>query len=49
MSFTLWRHARIATMAPGRPWGWIDDGALLVQTSAGVERCLSGDLSLRAR
>ncbi|MBK7456903.1 MAG: imidazolonepropionase [Betaproteobacteria bacterium] len=31
MSFTLWRHARIATMAPGRPWGWIDDGALLVQ------------------
>jgi imidazolonepropionase len=31
MSFTLWRHARIATMAPGRPWGWIDNGALLVQ------------------
>ena len=25
------------------------DGALLVQTSAGVERCLSGDLSLRAQ
>ena len=23
------------------------DGALLVQTAAGVERCLSGDLSLR--
>ena len=25
------------------------DGALLVQTTAGIERCLSGDLSLRAR
>jgi imidazolonepropionase len=27
----LWRHARLATMAPGSPWGMIDDGALLVQ------------------
>ncbi len=27
----LWRHARLATMAPGSPWGTIDDGALLVQ------------------
>lgn len=31
MTSTLWQHARIATMASGRPWGWIDDGALLVQ------------------
>jgi len=31
MTLTLWRHARIATMAPGRPWGWVEDGALLVQ------------------
>lgn len=31
MTLTLWRHARIATLAPGRPWGWIEDGALLVQ------------------
>ena len=31
MTTTLWQHARIATLAPGRPWGWIDDGALLVQ------------------
>ncbi|MDP1650560.1 MAG: imidazolonepropionase [Rubrivivax sp.] len=31
MTPTLWQHARIATLAPGRPWGWIDDGALLVQ------------------
>ena len=30
---TLWRHARVATMAPGAPWGWIDDGALLVDGS----------------
>jgi len=27
---TLWRHARLATMTPGTPWGWVDDGALLV-------------------
>jgi len=26
---TLWRHARLATMAGTRPWGWVDDGALL--------------------
>ncbi len=28
---TLWRHARLATFQPGTPWGWIDDGALLVE------------------
>jgi imidazolonepropionase len=28
---TLWRHGKIATMVPGTPWGWIDDGALLCQ------------------
>jgi imidazolonepropionase len=28
---TLWRHARLATMTPGAPWGWLDDGALLVE------------------
>lgn len=27
---TLWRHARLATMAGDQPWGWIADGALLV-------------------
>ena len=27
---TLWRDARLATMSPGTPWGWIDRGALLV-------------------
>lgn len=28
---TLWRDARLATLQPGSPWGWIDDGALLVR------------------
>jgi imidazolonepropionase len=28
---TLWRGARLATLAPGAPWGLVDDGALLVQ------------------
>jgi imidazolonepropionase len=28
---TLWRHARLATFAPGAPWGWVADGALLTQ------------------
>jgi imidazolonepropionase len=28
---TLWRHARLATLCPGTPWGLIDDGALLVE------------------
>jgi imidazolonepropionase len=32
MSATLWRHAHLATMAPGAtPWGRIEDGALLVE------------------
>ena len=28
---TLWRHARLATMTTGSPWGWIEDGALLTE------------------
>lgn len=28
---TLWRHARIATLAPAQGWGWQDDGALLTE------------------
>ncbi|WP_201493837.1 imidazolonepropionase [Rubrivivax sp. A210] len=31
MITTLWRHARLATLQPGTPWGWEEDGALLVQ------------------
>ena len=28
---TLWRHARLATFEGQAPWGWVDDGALLVE------------------
>ena len=28
---SLWRHARIASFDGSRPWGWLDDGALLVE------------------
>ncbi len=28
---TLWRHARLATLAPGAAWGWIEDGAVLTE------------------
>ena len=31
---TLWRHARLATLQNGAPWGWVEDGALLVEGSA---------------
>ena len=34
MTLALWRHARIASFAPGRPWGWIEAGALLAQGDA---------------
>jgi imidazolonepropionase len=27
----LWRNARLATLAGDAPWGWVEDGALLVQ------------------
>jgi imidazolonepropionase len=27
----LWRNARLATLAGDTPWGWVEDGALLVQ------------------
>jgi imidazolonepropionase len=27
----LWRHARLASFQPGRPWGWIEDAALWVE------------------
>ena len=30
MTTTIWRHAGIASMAGDAPWGWIDDGALVV-------------------
>jgi len=30
-ALTLWRHARLSTLADATGWGWIDDGALLVE------------------
>jgi imidazolonepropionase len=33
MSLTLWRNARIASFDGNQPWGWIENGALLVQDS----------------
>jgi len=27
---TLWRNARLATLAGGQPWGWVERGALIV-------------------
>ena len=26
---TLWRHARLASLSGNRPWGWIEDGAII--------------------
>lgn len=50
---TLWRHAQLATMAPGTPWGWVPDGALLVQGDSllwvGPERDLPPDLARQAQ
>ena len=31
MNRTLWRHARLASFAPGTAWGWLDDAALLCE------------------
>ena len=42
---TAWRHARLATMDGDQPWGWIDDGALVVEGEhivwIGEDRALS--------
>jgi hypothetical protein len=49
---SLWRDARLATLQPGSPWGWIDDGALLVQGGqiawVGALADLPASLALRA-
>ncbi len=41
---TLWRHARLASLQPGTPWGWIEDAALWVEGATlrwvGPERSL---------
>ena len=52
MTTTLWRNARIATLAAGSPWGWIDRGALLVDDDVvswvGEEGTLARGLSIDA-
>ena len=49
MTKTLWRHARLATMAGPAPWGWIEDGALLAEDDrlhwVGPEAQLPGALA----
>ncbi|MBI3369280.1 MAG: imidazolonepropionase [Burkholderiales bacterium] len=47
-TLTLWHQARLATMNPGTPWGWIDGGALVTDGAlirwVGAERDLPADL-----
>ncbi len=50
---TLWRHARLATMADtGQPWGWIERGAVLADgehiTWVGPESALPAGLAVDA-
>jgi len=53
MPTTLWRNARLATLQPGRPWGLIDQGALLVDGEClawvGPEGELPADLRSQAQ
>lgn len=45
---TVWRHARLATLDGDPPWGWIEDGALVVEGGrlrwVGADRALPADL-----
>lgn len=49
---TLYRHARLATMAGERPWGWVERGALLVDGEqlawVGAEEALPAGLAADA-
>ena len=49
---TLWRHARLATLAGNTPWGWIERGALLVDRDriawVGAEADLPAEVAARA-
>jgi imidazolonepropionase len=46
MSRTLWRNARLATLAGPEPWGWVKRGALL--TEGGVIRWVGDETALPA-
>ena len=52
MTTTLWRNARLATLAPGSAWGWIERGAMLVDDETlswvGTEDKLARGLSIDA-
>ena len=49
---TLWRHARLATLAGNTPWGWIERGALMIDGDriawVGAEADLPADVAARA-
>ena len=49
---TLWRDASLATLDASRPWGWIENGALLVEGErfawVGTEDALPAELKRRA-
>jgi imidazolonepropionase len=49
---TLWRNARLATLAPGAPWGWIERGAIVAEgerlTWVGAEADLPASLEAGA-
>jgi imidazolonepropionase len=49
---TLWRHARLATLAPGAGWGLIEDGAMRVDGDTlrwvGADRDLPAGLAVSA-
>jgi imidazolonepropionase len=52
MSLTLWRNARLATLAGDRPWGWVERGALAVEGEhlawVGTDDALPPELIRRA-
>ena len=46
---TLWRHARLATMTTDTAWGWVEDGALLVEADRIVWAWPDAELPREAR